>query len=159
MMLWANWTVFALPCEVFSFISGNTGCYFNANKCSWAHQQSLTAYQIQLAAFSHILCGRLDHCNCFTLRWQRGNTCRTAEQVPDVFIVTLIHCALHVLHLLLLQAVCYSTHESLSSSVSASLLLKPALTPTPICPSCPCLPILKVSFLSQGGSHSKTIMI
>lgn len=105
---------------------------------------SPTSSQMKLAVFAHMLCGLLHHCNCFPHHWQRGNTCRIAEQVPDVFILTLIHCALHVLHLLLLQAVCYSTRESLSSSVSASLLLKPALTPTPICPTC-----LRLSF-SQG---------
>lgn len=41
---------------------------------------------------------------------------RFTKKVPSIF--TLILCSRHVLHLLLLQAVNYSSHVSLSSSVS-----------------------------------------
>lgn len=72
--------------------------------------------------------------------------CRAAVQVPDVFILTLIHCTLHILHLFFLRAVCYSTHVSLSSSVSASLFLKSGLTPNPP----PNLSLWSLLSLSQG---------
>lgn len=87
---------------------------------------------------------------------------RVAGQISYVSIFKLIHCTLRDLHLFLLLAVCYSTHASLSSSVSASLFLMLGLIPDmPIhsSPHCLCLLCPKVSFLSQGGSHNGAITL
>lgn len=56
--------------------------------------------QITLLFSTHALCS------------PPNGVCRAAKQDPDVFILALIYCALHILHLFLLQYVCYSTHAS-----------------------------------------------
>lgn len=64
---------------------------------------------------------------------------RFTKKVPSIF--TLILCSRHVLHLLSLQAVSYSTHVSLSSSVSVLSSPQARFDPhhSQTLSSCPCL--------------------
>lgn len=78
---------------------------------------------------------------------------RFTKKVPSIF--TLILCSRHVLHLLSLQAVSYSTHVSLSSSVSVlsspQARFDPHHSQTPSPRPCLLVPVsVPASFLNQS---------